>query len=318
MHVIDSHTEGEPTRVILDGGPDLGGGTVAQQAQTLTSDFPGFYTATLMEPRGHDAIVGALLVPSEIEGCCTGVIYYNPVGNLGMCGHATLGTAVSLAFLGRIGVGAHKFETPIGVVEVELLDAHTASVKNVESYRYRENVTVLVPGLGEVVGDIAWGGNWFFLTKDSPAPLHFERIEDLTSAARKIRAALRSEGITGAQGGDIDHVEFIGEALSPEAHGRNFVLCPGGAYDRSPCGTGTSAKVACLAAENKLQPGEVWVQESIIDSTYRLVYEPGKSGGVIPTITGTAYVTALSELIFQAGDPYREGVVCGECHSSEA
>lgn len=308
MQVIDTHTEGEPTRVILSGGPELGGGSVAQQARRLLAEHPSFHRATLMEPRGHDALVGALLVPSQHADCHTGVIYYNPVGNLGMCGHATLGTAVALAHLGRIEPGRHRFETPVGVVEVELHDAHRASVRNVESYRYRKDVPVQVPGLGTIVGDIAWGGNWFFLTQDSPAPLRFEHIETLTRAARDIMAALRDQGITGTDGADIDHVEFYGPAHHPEAHGRNFVLCPGGAYDRSPCGTGTSAKVACLAADDLLPPGQPWVQESIIDSRYTLVYEPGASGGVIPTVTGTAYVTALSELTFDPEDPYRQGI----------
>ena len=308
MQFIDSHTEGEPTRVILSGGPNLRAGTVAQQARELLAEHPGFYRSTLMEPRGHDAMVGALLVPSQHDDCCTGVIYYNPVGNLGMCGHATLGTAVTLAHMGRIEPGLHRFETPVGVVAVELHDAHRASVRNVESYRYRKDVTVEVPELGSVVGDIAWGGNWFFLTKTCPVPLHFDRIEPLTRYARLIMAALRTQGITGEGGGVIDHVEFIGAPHHPDARGRNFVLCPGGAYDRSPCGTGTSAKVACLAADGELAPGEPWVQESIIDSRYTLVYEPGTNGGVIPTVTGTAYVTAVGELVFNAADPYVGGI----------
>jgi len=308
MRFIDSHTEGEPTRVILSGGPDLEPGTVAQQARQLRAEQPGFYRSTLMEPRGHDAMVGALLVPSLHDDFCTGVIYYNPVGNLGMCGHATLGTAVTLAHLGRIEPGHHRFETPVGVVDVELHDAHRASVRNVESYRYRKDVTVEVPDIGVVVGDIAWGGNWFFLTKTCPVPLRFDQIEPLTQNARRIMAALRAQGITGENGGVIDHVEFIGAPHHPDANGRNFVLCPGGAYDRSPCGTGTSAKVACLAADGELSPGEPWVQESIIDSHYTVVYEPGPNGGVIPTVTGTAYVTAAGELVFDEADPYVGGI----------
>lgn len=308
MRVIDTHTEGEPTRVILEGGPDLGQGTVAQRAQRLAREHPAFYQATLLEPRGHDAVVGALLVPSEHEDCCSGVIYYNPVGNLGMCGHATLGTVVALAYDGRIGLGVHKFETPVGIVEVELHERNRASVRNVESYRYLKDVTVRVPEMGEFRGDIAWGGNWFFLTKDTPVPLEFAHIETLTRVSRKIKDALRDQSITGADGAEIDHVEFFGPPHGTQAHGRNFVLCPGGAYDRSPCGTGSSAKVACLAADNLLAPGEVWVQESIIDSTYTLVYEPGRAGGVVPTLTGTAYVTALSELVFEPRDPYKNGI----------
>ena len=311
MRVIDSHTEGEPTRVILEGGPDLGQGSVAERARRLAQEYPDFYHASLLEPRGHDAVVGALLVPSRHEDCCTGVIYYNPVGNLGMCGHATLGTAVTLAYLGRIEPGLHKFETPVGVVTVQLHDRNRASVRNVESYRYRQNVSVQVPDVGEVCGDIAWGGNWFFLTKDTPVPLDFAQIETLTRTARNIKDALWQQGITGADGAEIDHVEFFGKPHNPQAQGRNFVLCPGGAYDRSPCGTGSSAKVACLAADGKLAPGERWIQESIIDSQYTLTYEPGEQGGVVPTVTGTAYVTAVSELVFDPDDPYRNGIAPG-------
>ncbi|WP_417581562.1 proline racemase family protein [Nitrincola sp.] len=308
MRVIDTHTEGEPTRVILEGGPELGQGTVAQLAQRLAVQHPDFYTATLLEPRGHDAMVGALLVPTSLEDCCTGVIFYNPVGNLGMCGHATLGTAVALAHTGQLQPGTHRFETPVGVVEVELHGPNTASVRNIESYRYKKSVSLSVPEVGDISGDIAWGGNWFFLVKESPLPLEFDRIDDLTRVALRIKNALKQQGITGKDGAEIDHVELFGPAQAANANSRNFVLCPGGAYDRSPCGTGCSAKLACLAADALLAPETVWIQESIISSTYTLSYIPGDQGGIIPTITGTAYVTALNELIFHAEDPYRCGI----------
>ena len=311
MRVIDTHTEGEPTRVILEGGPDLGQGSVAQLAQRLAEQHPDFYTATLLEPRGHDAMVGALLVPTSRSDCCTGVIYFNPVGNLGMCGHATLGTVVALAHLGQLQPGTHRFETPVGVVEVELHDANTASVRNIESYRYRKSVVVEVPDVGSVTGDIAWGGNWFFLVKDSPVPLEFERIDDLTRAALRIKNALKQQGITGQDGAEVDHVELVGPPHRSDADSRNFVLCPGGAYDRSPCGTGCSAKLACLAEDGLLKPDTTWIQESIINSIYTLSYKTGDKGGVIPTITGSAYVTAITELIFHAKDPYRYGITAG-------
>lgn len=307
--MIDSHTAGEPTRVILDGGPDLGTGTVAELAARLEQDHMDFCRAVLLEPRGHDAIVGALLVPASDPGCATGVIYFNPAGNLGMCGHATIGLAVTLAYLGRIVPGSHRFETPVGVVAADLVSANEVAVVNVESYRHLKDVTIDVEGLGAVRGDVAWGGNWFFLTGDTPCALEFGSIGRLSDAALRIRKALETNGITGADGEKIDHVEFFAPAHAEGHHGRNFVLCPGGAYDRSPCGTGTSAKVACLADDGKLEPNEEWIQESIIDSIYRLTYQPGTNGSVVPTIVGTAYVTSVGDLIFDTADPYATGIL---------
>jgi len=165
-----------------------------------------------------------------------------------------------------------------------------------------------VPGVGPVTGDVAWGGNWFFLVKQSPIALNSSNIAALTDLTLRIRAALDEAGITGRNGAWIDHIELFGPPADPAANGRNFVLCPGGAYDRSPCGTGSSAKLACLAADGVLAPGEDWVQESIIGSTYRLSYQPGANGGVIPTITGQAFVTGEADLIFDPADPYAKGI----------
>lgn len=308
VRVLDSHTEGEPTRLIVEGGPDLGEGPLAERARRLEREHWDFCCSVLMEPRGHEAVVGAVLTPPTRSDCAAGAVYFNTASALGMCGHATIGLAVSLAHLGRITPGGHRFETPVGVVSIDLHDANTVSVENVESYRLRKDVTVEVEGVGRMTGDVAWGGNWFFLTKDAPAPLAFERIDQLTFAAKRLRDTLAAQGVTGEGGAYIDHIEFTGPPRGVGASGRNFVLCPGGAYDRSPCGTGSSAKIACLAADGKLAPGEPWVQESIIDSTYRLTYRAGEANGVIPTITGRAYVTASAELLFTPGDPYAGGV----------
>lgn len=308
MRVIDSHTAGEPTRVIVEGGPQLGQGSLAERAERFARDHKDFCTSVLLEPRGHDALVGALLVPPSDPRCTTGVIFFNPVGNLGMCGHAAMGLTVTLAHMGRITPGAHLIETPVGIVEVNLIDDHTVCVLNVESYRHLADVTIEVEELGRITGDVAWGGNWFFLTDDCPLPLDFKRIPDLTDAAQKIRRSLHHTGITGRDGEEIDHIEFNGPPLSRNAHARNFVLCPGGAYDRSPCGTGCSAKIACLAADSAWRPGDIWVQESIIDSTYSVSFQPGSNGGVIPTIKGQAFVTSEAKLIFSPDDPYISGI----------
>ena len=308
MRVIDSHTAGEPTRTIVEGGPDLGPGALGQRATRFEADEGWIRSALLTEPRGFDAMVGALLCPPGDPECETGVIFFHTAGNLGMCGHGTIGVAATLAFLGRIAPGTHRFETPVGIVSVDLLDANTAAVENIESYRTQAGVAVEVEGLGRIAGDVAWGGNWFFLCREAPLPLAMENIPALTEAAARVRAALARAGITGANGKEIDHIEFFGPPASAGADSRNFTLCPGGAYDRSPCGTGTSAKLACLAAAGALAPGEDWVQESIIGSTYRAHYRPGADGAVIATIEGQAYVVGETQLHFAPDDPYRTGI----------
>lgn len=316
MRVIDSHTEGEPTRVIVAGGPDPGEGPLAVRAATLAANHADLCRAVVLEPRGHDAMVGALLVEPSVPDCAAGVIFFNTIANLGMCGHATIGLVVTLAHLGRLEPGVHRIDTPVGVVEATLQGSNTVSVVNVESDRLAKDVTVEVPGIGPVTGDVAWGGNWFFLVKDSPVPLDSAAIPALTDTCLRIRRALERDGVTGRNGAWIDHIELFGPPTDPAsdpipdpaARARSFVLCPGGAYDRSPCGTGCSAKLACLAADGALAPGEEWVQQSIIGSTYRLSYAPGPTGGVIPTLTGRAFVTGEAQLIFNPADPFAKGI----------
>ncbi|MGS4886346.1 4-hydroxyproline epimerase [Roseibium sp. MB-4] len=308
MRVIDSHTAGEPTRLVVDGGPDLGSGSLTEKAARLEAEHMDFCASVVLEPRGHDAIIGALLLPPSQPDCTAAVIYFNNLQNLGMCGHATIGLAATLAHMGRIAPGRHKFETPVGIVDVDLQDANTVSVVNVESYRLHKGISVDVPGQGKVTGDVAWGGNWFFLVKDSPIELTLDNVSALTAYTKSIRQALENAGVTGTGGAWVDHIELFGPPKGPTAQSRNFVLCPGGAYDRSPCGTGCSAKLACLAEDGVLAPGEDWIQESVIGSTYRISYQPGTSKGVIPTITGQAFVTSDAHLIFNPADPYRLGI----------
>ena len=308
MRVIDSHTEGEPTRLILDGGPPLGRGPLAERRKLFAETFDHFRRFAVNEPRGYDALVGALLCEPEDPRSTAGLIFFNNVGYLGMCGHATIGAAVTLAYLGRIGLGAHRFETPVGVVSVELTGKNDATIENVESYRYLKALSVKVEGVGIVTGDIAWGGNWFFLTEPAPRPLRINNIPALTQAAGAIQHALKAQGVTGAGRAEIDHVEIFSAPRSPEGDSRNFVLCPGGAYDRSPCGTGTSAKLACLAADGKLRPGERWIQESIIGSRFEASYRPGERGGIIARIGGRAFICAEANLHQDPADPFRDGI----------
>ncbi|MCG7520027.1 proline racemase family protein [Ruegeria sp. Ofav3-42] len=308
MHVIDSHTGGEPTRVILDGAPDLGSGPLAERARRLATEHEAFYRSVMLEPRGQPAMVGALLVAPVDPTCATGVIYFDVDAVLGMCGHGTIGLAVTLAHMGRIGVGRHRVETPAGVVTVELLDRNTVTVTNIESRRVRQSVAIDVPGYGEVTGDVAYGGNWFFIVDPSPIPVNPGNIPKLTDMTVAIREASIAQEVGGEEGEPIDHV--IVQDASPDTlvHSRNFVLCPDDNYDRSPCGTGSSARLACLAADGRLTPGQEIVQESVIGSTYRLSYQPGRNGGVIPSITGQAFVMAESKLLFDESDPFRTGI----------
>jgi 4-hydroxyproline epimerase len=305
--VIDTHTAGEPTRVVVSGGPDLGGGSLQQQRALFRDRFDTFRSAVVNEPRGSDVMVGALLCPPTDPRCTAGVIFFNNVGYLNMCGHGTIGVAVALGHLGRIQEGRYLLETPVGVVAFDYDGQCTVALDNVPSYRHAAGVEVEVPGHAKVRGDVAWGGNWFFLVGEHGQELAPRRVEVLTAFTWAIRQELTRRGITGKDGGEIDHIELFGPPTVPGAHSKNFVLCPGKAYDRSPCGTGTSAKVACLAADGKFQPGEVWHQESIIGSVFEASYRL-ENAQVIPRIKGRAYVTAEATLLIDPLDPFGLGI----------
>lgn len=307
IDVIDSHTAGEPTRVVLAGFPDLGAGDLARCRDRFRAEFDHWRSAIACEPRGSDTMVGALLLPARDPRACTGVIFFNNVGYLGMCGHGTIGVVRTLQHLGRIQPGRHFVETPVGTVGVDLDAAGRVAIDNVESYRHAHQVAVQVPGHGEVRGDIAWGGNWFYITEQSPCALDLRHQRELTAYTEAIRQALEAAGITGADGGEIDHIEVNGLAPDGSGQARNFVLCPGLAYDRSPCGTGTSAKLACLAAEGKLAEGETWVQQGILGSVFEGSYRAA-GRGIAPRIAGTAYVTARAQLLVDPADPFAWGI----------
>ena len=308
VRVIDSHTAGEPTRVVVDGGPDLGRGDLASRRERFRRTHDDFRSGVINEPRGSDVLVGALLCEPLDRSCATGVVFFNNVGVIGMCGHGTIGVAVTLAHLGRIGLGVHRIETPVGAVTVELHDLNRVTVANVPSYRHAADVRVDVSGHGIVSGDVAWGGNWFFLVESPGIDIVPHNIERLTQFSRAVRASLDAHGIRGADGAEIDHVEVY-TPLAATNGARNFVLCPGDAYDRSPCGTGTSAKLACLQARGELAAGDTWRQESVIGTVFEASYATGERGRVLPRITGSAYVTAESTLIFDDADPLRFGII---------
>jgi 4-hydroxyproline epimerase len=302
IQVIESHTAGEPTRVVLAGGPDLGLGLAAQRLAVFRDRHDRFRSAIVNEPRGSDVLVGAMLIDPSDPTCSAGVIFFNNVGYLGMCGHGMIGLVATLAHLGRIGPGVHRIETPVGMVTATLHADHTVSVENVPSWRKAKDVRIDVPGIGPVSGDVAWGGNWFFLVQQHGQRLDLDNVDPLTDYAWRVRQAVNAGDFP-----EVDHVELFGPPATPDAHSRNFVLCPGKAYDRSPCGTGTSAKLACLAADGKLAEGEPWVQEGILGTRFTGHYRR-VGDHVLPTITGSAYVTAEASLILDGTDPFCWGI----------
>ena len=310
IDVIDSHTGGEPTRVIVAGGPDLGDGPLQDRVERFARDFDHLRTRVMNEPRGSEAWVGALPVPPQDPSCDFGVIFFNNAGYLGMCGHGTMGLVETLRHQGRIEAGSYRIDTPVGPVTAVLHASGECSVFNVRSYRHAAAVELDVPGLGRVVGDVAYGGNWFFLTKTpAPSPLEIRHESQLRAAAEGIRNALVASGITGTDGALIDHIEFFAAPHDPENDSRNYVLCPGSAYDRSPCGTGTSAKLSCLAADGALEPGALWRQESLIGSVFGATYELAPDAdGILPEIRGRAHICSVSRLVFDEGDPFPDGI----------
>ena len=319
IKVIDSHTGGEPTRLVLEGFPDLGAGSMAARRNVLATQHDAWRRATMLEPRGNEVIVGALLCAPMDPANAAGVIFFNNAGMLGMCGHGSIGVVASLAYLGRLAPGVHGIETPVGTVQATLHDDGSVSVRNVPSYRLHKHLTLDVPGFGPVVGDVAWGGNWFFLISEPPVEnaisVKSNNLAGLTRFALAVQRALEVQGVRGTGGALIDHIEVFASDHDDDdvadtvlrADSRNFVLCPGGAYDRSPCGTGTSAKLACLAADGVLLPGQVWRQASIIGSQFDASFE-WLGDQVIPTLRGRAHMSAEATLLIDPTDPFAWGI----------
>ncbi len=307
VKVIDSHTGGEPTRLVVSGGPDLGNGGLAARLQCFRSEYDNFRSAVVNEPRGSDVIVGGLLCRPLDPECAAGVIFFNNVGYLGMCGHGTIGLVATLAYMNRLTPGTHRIETPVGNVSALLHESGEVTVNNVASHRSAANVKVAVPRYGDVYGDVAWGGNWFFLVRHHDMELTLNNVDNLTSFTWAIRTALRDSGITGDDGKEIDHVELFSASQIPGVDSKNFVLCPGKAYDRSPCGTGTSAKLACLYSDGKIKEGQTWRQESIVGSVFEgsIKVEGGK---IYPNIKGSAFVNAEADLLLNPNDPLCMGI----------
>jgi 4-hydroxyproline epimerase len=311
IRVVDSHTEGEPTRVVVEGWPQPRGATMAERLDDVRARFDDLRTAVLAEPRGFDAIVGALLTPPVNAGSTAGIIFFNNGTYLGMCGHGLIGVVRTLEFLGRLSPGEARFDTPVGTVRAELAADGTVTIENVAAYVHARDVVVDVPGYGRVTGDVAWGGNWFFITHADQVPVEIAAVDALTRFTVAIQETLRAQGITGADGGDIDHIEISAAPHRTDADCCNYVLCSGGEYDRSPCGTGTSAKMATLHARGELAFGEQWRQEGIVGGLFTGWLTRGAGGALVPHIRGTAFVTGEATLRFDARDPFRFGIGAG-------
>lgn len=308
IEVIDSHTGGEPTRVVIGGWEMPKGESMAEMRRFIDTNQADIRNGVTREPRGSDVLVGALLVPPFDPTCCTGVIFFTTVGTLGMCGHGTIGVVETLKHLGRIEPGIHKIETPVGIIEVRLEPNGTVWVTNVPAYRHSE-VCVETDGYGTICGDVVWGGNWFFLVGINgfvPA-VTFENRRELTTFALDIKNALKDSGVTGADGAEVDHVEIFGPPTVAGANSKNFVLCPGLEYDRSPCGTGTSAKMANLYSKGELDEGIIWVQESITGTIFN-GYVSTEGEKIIPHISGSAHIMSRTTLMFHPNDPFQWGI----------
>ena len=304
FRVIDSHTGGEPTRTIVDGGPRLLGSSIVEQIEDMRANHDAYRRSIVNEPRGSEVMVGAYLIPAHDSNNECGILFFNNVGYLGMCGHGTIGIVATLAYLGKIGLGKHRFETVAGLVSATLHSDASVTIENVPSYRSHAGIEIQVEGIGMIKADIAYAGNWFCLVASS-RPDELDRpIPELLELASRILAACRRNFP------EVDHVEIFGPAKTLIGNSRSFVLCPGGMYDRSPCGTGTSAKLACLAADAKLAEGETWVQESIIGSMLQGSYRwlDKSKGHVLPSITGRAFVNADMQALVDENDPFAWGL----------
>ncbi|MEP6732461.1 MAG: proline racemase family protein [bacterium] len=308
IRVIDSHTEGEPTRVVVDGWPQPQGTTMAERRDDLRARFDHLRRAVVCEPRGHDAVVGALLTPPINEGSAAGIVFFNNGTYLGMCGHGLIGVVRTLEFLGQLTEGKSYFDTPVGTVSAELNADGSVSIDNIAAQLHARDIVVDVPSYGSVVGDIAWGGNWFFITHADQVPVDMAHVDELTRFTQAIQDAIRAQGITGANGGEIDHIEISAAPERSDADCRNFVLCSGGEYDRSPCGTGTAAKMASLHARGELKFGDQWKQEGIAGGMFTGWLTRGANGELMPHVRGSAFITGDATLLFDPRDPFRSGI----------
>ena len=307
MEIIDSHTCGEPTRIVISGWPMPAGNSMPRRREYLRQNHDRLRQAVVCEPRGHNAVVGGLLTPPVCDDSVAGIVFFNDVGYLAMCGHGLIGLVETLKFMGKVSGDDVRIDTPAGTVSAKIEEDGRVTLANVPSYLYKEDIVVNIPQLGEIQGDVAYGGNWFFLVNSSVTQLSLSNLDFLMVTAKSIRRAIADAGITGPEGEVVDHIEFYDKATVAGADSKNFVLCPGNAYDRSPCGTGTSAKMACLHARGKLKAGQKWIQESVTGSIFEGWLEE-RSDHLIPFIRAGANVISRATLYFDPEDIFCWGI----------
>lgn len=327
LQAVDSHTAGEPTRIVTGGLPPVAGATMAERRAALQRDHDELRRALVLEPRGHDAIVLALLQPPCAPGAHLGVVFANDVGYLGMCGHGAIGVATVAVATGMVPavepVTEVVLDTPAGVVPCRVAVVggrpRSVTITNVPSFLFRQRVVVPVHGFGKVAADVAWGGNWFAFVEADQLGLVVERshVPVLLQAAVAIREALVREGVRGrhpehAAEAIIDHVKLFAPLDGAEPGARALTLCPGAAWDRSPCGTGTSAKLAVLHAKGELEPGRWFRSESVLGTAFRArIVRTATVGGlpaVVPEIEGSAWITGFPTFVLDPDDPCRFGI----------
>jgi proline racemase len=327
LQAVDSHTAGEPTRIVTGGLPPVAGATMAEKRAALRIRHDALRRALVHEPRGHDAIVVAYLVPPCHPDAHAGVVFCNDVGYLGMCGHGAIGVATVLVGMGMVPAQEPEtrvvLDTPAGLVPCRVAvsngRARAVTITNVPSFQFRQRAIAAVPGFGKVAADIAWGGNWFAFVEAAQLGLHVDKahLPQLLPAAIAVREALAANGVRGVhpESGEeqlVDHVKLFDALEGPTPGARAMTLCPGTAYDRSPCGTGTSAKLAVLHSKGELGVGEWFTSESVIGTRFRAriaaTTQVGQFAAIVPEIEGAAYVTGLQTFVLDPEDPCVHGL----------
>jgi len=330
--VIDSHTAGHPTRIVVGGLPKVRGGSVAQKRDYIKSKMDYIRTLLCNEPRGHSCMYGAFLVEPSSEDADFGVIFFSTASYDDMCGHGTIGVATVLTEMNMVRreepTTEVTFETPAGLVRVETKvvggKVKSVSFVNVPAFLYKKDISIDVPGYGEVKGDVAFGGNWFFYVnaKEIGVRVRSENVDALARAGIAIKNEFNKEfDLVHPTNPNISRkllaTSIIDIPVKNKNADQNNIVVEGKWVDRSPCGTGTSGRMAVLFAKNKLGLNEDFVNESITGETFRgrLIGETkvGEYPAVVPEITGNAYITGFNHIILDPDDPFgSKGFLLGQ------
>lgn len=326
---VDGHTCGNPVRMVVGGGPDLKGATMSEKRDHFLRDYDWIRTALMFEPRGHDMMSGSILYPPTRPDCDMAILFIETSGCLPMCGHGTIGTVTMALEQGQVKPktpGLLRLDTPAGLVEAHYREegGRITSVKliNVPSYLAVRDLELEVEGLGRLVVDVSYGGNFYAIVDPQANFTGVEAVQpsDILRWSPKVRVAVNkavelvhpeNPAIRGCR-----HVLWAGKPTVPGATARNAVFYGDKAIDRSPCGTGTSARLAQWAARGRLKPGEDFVHESIIGSLFtgRIEAETtvGNHPAIVPSIEGWAVMTGLNTIFVDDHDPFKHGFVLAD------